>query len=47
MKEKKKYKKPTVKKNQPLANITFVTGTASPGGPNLPGGGGSPAPAFG
>jgi len=38
---KKKYTKPSVKKNEPLVNITFLT----PG--NVPGTGGSPAPAIG
>jgi len=38
-KEKKKYTKPVVKKNQPLVNITFASAAAGTGG--------SPAPAFG
>jgi len=38
---KKKYSKPSVKKNAPLVNITF----ASAG--SIPGTGGSPAPAIG
>jgi hypothetical protein len=39
--DKKKYAKPTVKKNEPLVNITFATGVA------LPGSGGSPGSAIG
>jgi hypothetical protein len=38
-KEKKKYTKPVVKKNEALVNITFAT--------PFTGTGGSPAPAFG
>lgn len=37
-KDKKKYIKPAVKKNEPLVNITFAS---------LTGTGGGPAPAFG
>jgi len=39
--EKKKYIKPTVKKNEPLVNITFATAVP------LPGTGGSPGSAIG
>lgn len=42
-KEKKKYSKPVVKKNEPLVNITF----ASTAGGTPVGTGGTPAPAFG
>jgi len=42
-KDKKKYTKPVVKKNEPLVNITF----ASTATPTPVGTGGSPAPAFG
>jgi hypothetical protein len=41
--EKKKYTKPSIKKNEPLVNITFATAT----GTSIPGTGGSAAPAFG
>ena len=37
---KKKYTKPSVKKNAPLVNITFASGS-------IPGTGGAPAPAIG
>lgn len=30
-KNKKKYIKPEVRKNEPLVNITFSTGTSAPG----------------
>jgi len=36
---KKKYSKPSVKKNEPLVNITFAS--------TIPGTGGAPAPAIG
>ncbi len=42
-KDKKKYTKPVVKKNEPLVNITF----ASTAGGTPIGTGGSPAPALG
>ncbi len=38
---KKKYTKPSVKKNEPLVNITFASATS------IPGTGGTAAPAFG
>lgn len=41
---KKKYCKPSVKKNEPLVNITFAS--AISGGP-ISGTGGAPAPAIG
>ncbi len=43
MKEKKKYTKPEVKKNEPLVNITFASAT----GTSVPGTGGTGAPAMG
>ncbi|MFO8058696.1 MAG: hypothetical protein R6V10_15525 [bacterium] len=43
MKEKKKYTKPELKKNEPLVNITFSTAT----GTSIPGTGGTSAPAVG
>lgn len=42
-KDKKKYTKPVVKKNEPLVNVTF----ASAVGGTPVGTGGSPAPALG
>lgn len=47
-KEKKKYAKPVVKKNEPLVNITFASPLSpTPGGGSPVGSGGSPAPVFG
>lgn len=43
-KDKKKYAKPAVKKNDPLVNITFATVTT---GTAMTGTGGSVAPAMG
>ncbi len=43
MKEKKKYTKPELKKNEPLVNITFASST----GTTVPGTGGTSAPAVG
>ena len=43
-KKKKKYRKPTVKKNEPLVNIVFATAAVSPF--PLPGEGGSPGSAI-
>lgn len=53
--EKKKYTKPSLKKNDPLVNITFATAaattgtatTTTPPGTAIPGTGGSVAPAVG
>jgi len=39
-KDKKKYVKPEVRKNEPLVNITFASGTS------IPGTGGSAGPAI-
>lgn len=39
-KERKKYSKPEVRKNEPLVNITFTSGTS------IPGTGGNPGPAM-
>jgi len=45
-KEKKKYTKPVVKKNDPLMNVTFATVVVAPA-TAVPGTGGTPAPAIG
>lgn len=45
-KDKKKYTKPVVKKNEPLVNITFAS-VATSGTATAYGTGGTPAPAFG
>ena len=36
-KGKKRYVKPEIKKNKPMINITFATGTSIPGTPGSPG----------